>query len=197
MSHPLQIHILIAEVLNIIYFKRGKKRMWLWYIGLQQPKWQKHCSYNNLPDCKILVDLLMETPRVREALRCVLTFVTNELSACVLSEWLAYYSEVYPFHTHYSDNSIWCTKKIIPKYGSVDTSAAINGVSVGDCWIICLSELQGLCWVPVEEITVWNCHLFCMSVHLPLLSWSRYYVYSVCAEIGSPLDLFLVWFLKT
>lgn len=25
MSHPLQIHILIAEVLHIIYFKRGKK----------------------------------------------------------------------------------------------------------------------------------------------------------------------------
>lgn len=26
MSHPLQIHILIAEVLNIIYFKTGEKK---------------------------------------------------------------------------------------------------------------------------------------------------------------------------
>lgn len=41
---------------------------------------------------------------------------------------MAYYSWVYPFHTYYSHNSIGCTK-ISPKYGSLDTGAAINGVT--------------------------------------------------------------------
>lgn len=53
---------------------------------------------------------------------------------------------------------------------------------MGHRCIICLSELQDLCCVPEEEITVWICHLFCMSVCLPLFTWSTYYAFSACAE---------------
>jgi len=56
-----------------------------------------------------------------EALKCVLTFVTNELSAC----WLGANDcrsavVVYPIHTRYSHSSIGCTE-ISPKYESLDT----------------------------------------------------------------------------
>lgn len=53
---------------------------------------------------------------------------------------------------------------------------------MGHHCIICLSELWDLCWVPEEEITVRICHLFCMSVCLPLFTWSTYYAFSACAE---------------
>lgn len=132
----------------------------------------------------------MENPtgRTCEAPRCVVTLVTNELSAVRANDWRTTVRFT-PFTHIIYFSSTGCTK-LSPKYGSVDTSAAINGVAQWE--IVELSDSVVLQWrrlLPESVICSARQFIFLLSLQADIMSFQ--YVHIMSAPPISHFFLFL------